>query len=131
MAAVVEAVCLDVGHIGVDNGNADVSLALVVGLDVEMARDFGHSAVDKFTGLDVARTKGERNVEGRVDGGKDVWHDVHLVDTLHDNHAVVLAPLFVGKVAVDGLVHVACLVLVLSMLVVVGNTDPCHPQTSS
>jgi hypothetical protein len=112
VAAVVEAVCLDIGHIGVDDGNADVALALVVGLDVEMAGDFGHSAVDKLTRLDVAGTKGKRDVVDRVDGGKDVWYDVHLGETLDDDHAVVFAPLFVGEVAVDGLVHVACPMLV-------------------
>ena len=114
MAAVVEAVCLDVGHVGVHNGNADVALAFVVGLDVEMGRNFRDSAVDKFTRLDVARTKGERDVEGGIDGGKDVRYDIHLGDALHDDHAVVLAPLFVGEVAVNGLVHVAWIESVMS-----------------
>ena len=108
MAAVVEAVGLYVGDIRVDDCDADVALALVVGLNVEVGRDFRDSAVDKLSRLDIARTERDVDIQSRVDGGQDVWYNIHLGDALHDDHTVVLAPLLVGEVAVDGLVHVAC-----------------------
>lgn len=108
MAAVAESVGLDVGDVWIDNGDGDIALALVVGLDVEACWDFRDAAVDEFTGLDGARAKGKADVDNGVDGGQNVGHDVHLGDALHEDEAVILAPLLVGKVAVDGFVHVAC-----------------------
>ena len=51
--------------------------------------------------------KAEDSRDGRVDGGQDVGDHVHLRDALHEDLALVAAPLQVGEVAVDGFVHVA------------------------
>lgn len=108
VAAVVETILGDVGNIGVDDSNRDVSLALVVSLDVESGRNLADTRVDEFTRLDSAVAKGEIDRDGGVDGGENIGSDIHLGDALNEEVALVLAPFLVGQKAVDGLVHVAC-----------------------
>lgn len=107
MATVVEGVFFNIGHIWVDDCDCHVALALVVDLNLELGRNLADTRVNEFTRLDCAVAKRDIDRDSWVESGKDVGDEVHLVDTLHNEETLVLAPLLVGEMAVDGFVQVA------------------------
>lgn len=107
VAAVVEAVFCYIGDVGIDDGDCDVALALIVDLNVESGRDLTDAGIDKFTRLYGAVAKSEIDVYDRVEGREDVWNDIHLGDALDEEVALVFAPFLVCEKAVDGFAHVA------------------------
>lgn len=134
---VVEAVRLEIGHVGIDHGDGDEALAALKGLHRQPTGVLAQFRIHKVAGLDVlefagadalgcvavcepfagiypGRDKGEFDVHGGLAGWENVRYHLHLLDALDYDQASILSPLPVRQIAIDGLVHVTwpCLVSV-------------------
>ena len=117
---------LDIGHVGVDEGNGVVSLLRVEGRDIDLRLVDGLSGQEVRSRLKVAishsRLLGDRscakiqlNVDRRREGGQDIRRDKHLGSTLLDQGQNLTLELLALHVPEHCLGHVDLAVLELPL----------------
>lgn len=116
VAALGEGVLLRVGYVGVDDDDGDKALALVKDLDAQAGHVLADERVDDLARRDLELAEVELHVGGGLQLGEHIGDDVELLDTLVDEALVVGAPLPLGVVSIDGLVHVTWGMLILVQL---------------
>lgn len=107
VAALGEGVVGGVGDVGVEHDEGDEAGAGVKDLHAQPGRVLADEGVDDGAGGDFGVPEVELDVGDGVELGEHVGDDAELFDALGDEAVVVGAPLALGVVPVDGLVHVS------------------------
>lgn len=107
MTSRVKAIGLWIWYIWVDDNYADQPWSFIEDLNIESDWIGAHARVHEGARLDIVSSEGEGDFCDRVDMREEIGNDMHLGNALQLDFTAILAPLFVGEVAIDGTVHVS------------------------
>ena len=97
-----------VGHVRVDDGDADQFFTLVERLYLQPRRQLANPRIDELARYEPAGAPEEIDVDDRVEVWEDVGDEMKGLDPSHQDQSFVLSPLPVREEAVYWSIHVSC-----------------------
>ena len=130
MTSGVKAVCLQVGHVRIDDCDGEESLASCKALDSQSWRIFTDVGIHILARSIRVPSKAQCNVHNGVTVGDHIGNNLHGLSSLYLDLPTIVSPFLLSKMPVDWLVHITCNCQYINKSLMF-LTYLSHPQISS